>query len=384
MKVLILSCNTGGGHNAAGRAIRASFAEKGIPCDLQDTLSFASPLRESFVCKGHVFAYRYLPRLYGQAYQFVENHPPQKGRKSGVYRSNISYADRIYQFIQAQGYDTVICVHIFAATALTHILQQHPGLVHSYFVATDYTCSPGASDAEMDAYIIPHPALTAEFAAAGIPAGRIWPLGIPVGQAFCQKGSRAQARLQLGLPEQRRVVLMMCGSMGCGPMRQLAEGCLAELPSDSMLVAVCGDNRRLYEELSAIHSERLRVVGYTNQVSAYMDAADLLLSKAGGLSSTEAVAKGLPILFVDAVPGVESRNRDFFAARGCALTADGTEALVALVAESLNRPQQLQALVEAQKDFPKNAARQLTEAICRQAAIPPRSAATAPAREENE
>lgn len=367
MKVLILSCNTGGGHNAAARALQACFADDGIPCDVVDTLSFASRLQENVICKGHVFAYRYTPKLYGQLYSYAETHPPKKVKKTRVYRSNVSYADRIYQFLLQNDYDTVICVHVFAATALTAILQQHPGLVQSYFVATDYTCSPGASDAKMDGYVIPHPALTEEFAAAGIPRERILPLGIPVSETFTQRGDRALACQQLGLPPHRQMVLLMCGSMGCGPLRALTEECLAELPADCLLVVICGDNRHLYEELSNISSERLRVVGYTKKISLYMDAADLLLTKAGGLSSTEAVAKGLPLLFIDAVPGVESRNRDFFVSRGCAMTAQDPAALVELAAQCLTDEKLPAGMLAAQRDFPQNAARALADTV-RQAA----------------
>lgn len=377
MKVLILSCNTGGGHNAAGRAIQQQLQAAGVPCDVVDTLAFASRLRENMVCKGHVLAYRYLPKLYGQLYDYVENRPAKKDKKSSVYDNSIGYADKIYRFIVQNGYDTVICVHVFAATAITAILHQHPGAVRSYFVATDYTCSPGVADAEMDAYIIPHPALTQEFATAGVPRERLLPLGIPVAESFTTRQDKAATAAQLGLPPHERLVLMMCGSMGCGPLAQLAEGCLAELPAGSLLVAICGDNRRLYEELAAIHSPQLLVLGYTKLIDQYMDAADLLLTKPGGLSSSEAIAKRLPMLLVDAVPGVESRNLDFLVGEGCALSAPDTGDLVALAADCLADPQMTRQMLDAQARFPQNSARQLAQAILQLANHPPRSSPVA-------
>lgn len=370
MKVLILSCNTGGGHNSAARAIRQSFAADGVPCDIVDALSFASRLRENVVCKGHVFAYRHLPALYGSAYRFVEDHPPKKNHKSGVYRSNVSYADRIGAFLVQNGYDTVICVHIFAANAMTKILREHPGLVRCYLVATDYTCSPGVSDTELDGYFIPHADLDAEFSAAGLPTQKLHATGIPVGSEFYAHEPRKTVCRNLGLDDRKRTVLLMSGSMGCGPMKELAEGCLAELPADCQLVALCGDNKKLRAELGEIHSEKLRVVGYTKQISQYMDAAELIVTKAGGLSSTEAAAKNLPILFVDAVPGCESRNLDFFVRHGWADTAAGTDALIECISDYLETPEKCERLSSRLKtDFSQIAANALKEVVLKQAAL---------------
>ncbi len=357
MRVLILSCNTGGGHNSAGSAIQEYFQKEGVDCEMANALSFGSPVYEQFVTKGHVFIYRNMPRLFGLGYRFEERYHPE-GRRSALYRGNAGYADALYQYILENGFDTVICVHIFAASAMTEIRRKYAPPLRMYFVATDYTCSPGVSDLDMDACFLPHAKLVTEFRANGLPEERLIPTGIPVRQAFYEKEDRCAARRRLGLPEHGRLVLLMCGSMGAGPIRRMVARLAAKLPEGASLVVMCGNNQELRTELlRSVKSARVSILGYCEQVPLYMDAADILLTKAGGLSSTEAAVKRLPILFMDAVPGCETRNLAFFLGNGYADTRDTVRELVDLACAYLADPACGERLVNnLEEDFPKDAA----------------------------
>ena len=110
--------------------------------------------------------------------------------------------------------------------------------------------------------------------------------------------------------------------MGCGPIVKLLKYVAGELPADTEVTVICGTNRRLYRKLDRTYGGdgRIHVVGYTEDVCAYMDAADLYLTKPGGISVTEAAAKNLPMAFVDAVSGCEKYNMDFFTDMGAAVT----------------------------------------------------------------
>ncbi|MBQ4065522.1 MAG: hypothetical protein IJD10_05430 [Clostridia bacterium] len=170
----------------------------------------------------------------------------------------------------------------------------------------------------------PHRGLIEEFAAFGVPKEKILPTGIPVKREFYQRLPAAEAKARLGLPVHQKVTLLMGGSMGCGPLADTAKEILKVLPRDAVLVAVCGRNEKLYERLSALPEtgSRLFPVGFTKEVAVYMDAAEVIVTKAGGLSSTEAAVKHLPIVFLDAIPGLEVHNRDYFVSRGFALFHD--------------------------------------------------------------
>ncbi len=327
MRFLILSCNTGEGHNSAAKAIKEYFEKMGEVCEIKDALSFWSPEKSRIICKGHVFLYRNIPKLFGIGYRFEENHPPKKGKESIVYELMKNGCKSLLKMLKKADYDAVICTHLFSAMMMTELRKNDKYIIPTYFVATDYTCYPCTNESSVDGYFIPHKQLTDEFIKGGISKERLIPSGIPVKSTFYDNILPEKAKHKLHLPLDKKIVLLMCGSMGCGPIKTLTEELPQMLPEDAHLAVICGNNRKLYNKLNKDgHSENVSVVGYTTRVSLYMDAASLILTKAGGLSSTEAAVKGLPMIFVDAVPGCETKNLDFFKSNGFADTAtDGYE-----------------------------------------------------------
>lgn len=335
MKVLILSCNTGQGHNSAAGAIKEYFESRGASCDIKDALAFWSPKNSKIISKGHVFIYRNLPKLFGISYKFEENHPPKGEDTSIMFDLATRGCDELTAFLKSSDYDAVICTHVFSAMMMTKIKRTKAYDIKTYFISTDYTCYPGCGETGVDGYFIPHADLADEFIAAGISKEKIYPSGIPVSRKFYGKNSKEYAKGMLKLPENKKTVLLMCGSMGCGPIKQLAELLPELMPQDAHLVAVCGNNRRLYKTLAKETAPNVTVVGYTSRMSAYMDAADVILTKPGGLSTTEAAVKHLPMIFIDAVPGCETKNIDFFISHKFADTAQGAKALARLVCDYL-------------------------------------------------
>ena len=160
----------------------------------------------------------------------------------------------------------------------------------------------------------------------------------------------------MGVQEDHLHLLVMCGSMGCGPMEKMVGDITAALPNNTEITVVCGNNERLYEKMSHKYSQTLsiHVVGYSNQIPLYMDAADLYLTKPGGISVTEAAVKCLPMVFVNAVAGCETYNAEFFISRGCAVDI-GNEAsgCLRLLQNKLERERITEAL---NRCAPNNAA----------------------------
>ena len=307
MKVLILSCNTGGGHNSSGYAIKEYFDESGVECDMKDALSFCSDKLSSFVSRGHAFLYRHLPRLFSFGYGYEEKHSVKL-----LYREFSKGAIALCKLIKEAEYDTVICVHVFAAFMLSSARREHSLDVRAFFVATDYTCSPGVDELDMDAFFIPHKMLTEEFETKGIPSERIVPSGIPVKKSFLITDQKNTARKRLGIPLQKKIILFSCGSMGCGPIEKVTSRLSKLLGKDEELIVICGTNAALKARLTRkIKSPKVKILGYCTAMSDYMSAADVYMTKAGGLSTTEAITCRLPLLCIDAVGGCETHNLDF-------------------------------------------------------------------------
>lgn len=345
MRILILSCNTGEGHNTTARAIREEAKKHGDTVDIINALSYWPSGTEKFLCEGQVFLYKNLPELFGAGYRFFElaaektSERLEAGKKQGQGMSLLlrGPAEKLYEELSEGEYDAIISVHVFASLMLSEIRRRHGKEHPVYFVATDYTCSPGAGFSDYDYAIIPASELTEEFVSLGARRESLLPFGIPVNDVFYHALDRAEAKKRLGLPEDRRVVLLMGGSMGCGPIEKTVAATLESLPDDAILVAVCGRNERLLLRLQRLaqKNRKLYPVGFTREIATYMDAAELIVTKAGGLSSTEAAVKHLPIVFIDAIPGLESHNRDFFEEHGYAIYGSSPEEIASTVCDLL-------------------------------------------------
>lgn len=363
MKIAILTCSTGGGHNSAGQAVREQILAGGTECDLINALDFMPKLESQFISKGHVFVYKKAPKLYGAAYRFEEKHPPKT-----IVRLCRSAAVKLHPFLMERGYDAVVCVHVFPAIMISHIRERHDPSFRSYFVATDYTCSPSVDMTRMDGYFIPK-GLTEEFARNGLPEEKLMETGIPVRSDCYSQRDKEAARRALGLDPRMRQVVLSCGSMGCGPMRSLALLLGEALPEDVELTVLCGSNSRLRRELSFLsRRERVRVLGYTDQMALWLHAADLLLSKPGGLTSTEAMTIGIPFVCIHAVPGCESRNLQYFVQRGLAVTASHVSGLVELTRSLLNDPERCAGMAARQRElFAQPAAAKIAARVLQEA-----------------
>lgn len=324
MNVLILSCNTGEGHNSCAAALAEECAAQGIPCVTEDALRFLSPAASRFISGWHVRLYRHAPGLFRVGYRVAEEHPAQFHEDSTLYRYFAQGAEKLSGFLAGSAYDTVICTHPFAALMLSEVLKTHAMNLKTCFIATDYTCSPSVKDSALDRYFIPAASLSGDFLGGGVTNERLHACGIPVRRMFRAPGRKEDAKRALGIPPEHRHLVMMCGSMGCGPITSIARRIAWHLSADEELTIVCGTNTRLYRRLCFLfdRAANIHVRAYVKDMALLMDSADLYLTKPGGISVTEAASMRLPMVFIDAVAGCETYNRDFFLRAGGAVSGN--------------------------------------------------------------
>ena len=182
---------------------------------------------------------------------------------------------------------------------------------------TDYTCIPFWEETDCDYYVIPHEDLIDEFAKRGVPREKLLPWGIPVRQNFMKEWDKREARKICHIPQESKSYLVMGGSMGFGKLAIFAAELSLRLKSGEHMVIICGNNKRIYTVLQKQfqNNPRVHILGYTNRVADYMDACDVIFTKPGGLTSTEALVKRIPIVHTAPIPGCETANRNFFVKR---------------------------------------------------------------------
>lgn len=328
MRTLILSCNTGEGHNSCAKAIEEYYIKQGKVCRIEDGLQFISPSFSRFITWSDVSIYKHLPRLFSWGYSKTEKHTSVFHEDSLVYRMIAAGTDKLYQYICDNKFDRVICTHIFTSLMVSAVIRKYKISLVTGFVATDYTCYPGVKDCCLDYYFIPSEALRGEYEEA-VTSNKIVPAGIPIRQMFFQRMGKEEAKRQWGIPKEHKHLLIMCGSMGCGPIKKLSGSLSEKLKPDWDATIVCGTNHKLQEELEEIfqNNSNIHIHGYVRDMSSLLDSADLYLTKPGGLSVTEAALKGVPMVFVDAVAGCEEYNRIFFVKIGGAKSTAEVEEL---------------------------------------------------------
>jgi len=357
MRVLILSANTGGGHNSTANALGEQLQKLNVEYKIADALAYISEKVSDFISKGHSYIYRNMPKLFGMGYRYEERHST-----AFIYSQCAKGAKALQEELEAGQYTAVICTHVFGGLMMTEVKKKTGDPTPCYFVSTDYTCHPGVSDLKMDGYFIPHRMLLGEFVRNGIVADKLFATGIPVNSKFYEEEDKNTVRVELGLPIDKRIVMLSCGSMGCGKMEKSALKLYEELPQDAALVVLCGNNQKTYDALKPHLGDRLYAVGYTKEMWRYMTAADIYITKPGGLTTSEAIVKRVPMIFINAVPGCETRNYDFLIECGVASGVKKWKRLIGLVNEFLNKPAIPQAQMEAMKEFTPHVAAEL---ICK-------------------
>ncbi len=322
MKILLLSCSTGEGHNHCALAVKEALDARGHQTEFLDMLRlFGEPGPLNVEALLNTISSR-APDVFGLMYRAGEMYSSTR-LTSPVYLANTRHARQLYEFMADRAYDAVICTHLFPMETLTFLRRHYPLYTRCCGVLSDYACIPFLEETELDLYFLPHSEVLAECARAGIPASRMAVTGMPVASAFQHRTDRAAARAALGLPADKKLYLIMTGGIGCGDATGLCDALLKVPSDDALLCVLAGRNEELLAALRGRYGETgaVRAVSFTDQVAAYMSAADVLLSKAGGISSSEAAVFGVPLVHTMAIPGVETLNAEFFARHGMSFYA---------------------------------------------------------------
>lgn len=350
MKVLILSCRTGGGHDAAGMAMKEELHAQGHEAVMFDHLTLAGQKVSDRVGDIYVDTVKRMPHVFGAVYQ-LGMAVSRLTRKSPVYYVNSKIGKYLEAYLEAGSFDAILMPHLYPAETITYMKRKGVKLPLTVAIMTDYTCIPFWEETECDYYIIPHEELEENCIKRGMPKEKLIPLGIPVSRRFRQRADKEKARAYLGLPKEKKLCLLMGGSMGAGDLERLTEK-LSEWPREAYgVVVVCGSNKKIFQSLKKKYGDRenLYIVGRTSQMEVYMKACDIIYTKPGGLTSTEAAVSGIPMVHTAPIPGCESANRRFFARHGMSIAPRTVEAQVEQGLRLLADPQRIESMRKAQK-----------------------------------
>ena len=357
-KVLILSCGTGGGHNSAAKAILEELLSQGLEADFMEYLEIINTNLKNKVNEIYLKSTNNEGKTFKVAYKLGEIYQ-KTNIKSPVYGLNQLNKNKLYDYIKRNGYEYIITTHLFAAQALTAIKKEHR--INFTAVATDYVCIPFWRETNPDFMITPSDELKSSFIDQGVKENKLIPLGIPVKRAYSEDYDINECKKKVGLDINKRYVLLLTGSMGFGNVEEIVDELKNNINRINLIVA-CGTNKELYEKLNK--KDNVIALEFTENIDLYMKSSDIILSKPGGLTTTEIAVLGKPFIHTMPIPGCENYNANFFESHKMSLKCMNIPEIVESTKLLLENKDLCMELVENQRKYMnRNSCRDLVNLI---------------------
>ena len=367
-KVLIMSASTGGGHNRAARAIKEELESRtidnmSIECEIVDSLKLVNNTMDKVISRGYEKSALYTPKAYCSVYRFSETTIASKNEfKTNPLTSLM--ARKFKHLLNESTPDLIIGTHPFPMIALStlkknnniHSLSRSESFYKStkvdippmISVLTDYTTHSTWIQNEIDYYIVGHEYVKELLVYEGVDSEKVKAFGIPVEKSFLSHRDRETVLTELGLSPEKLTVLLMGGSFGAGNIKETLEDLIA-IDRDFQILVITGRNEHLKDKLSkmldsTIHNKNICLLGYTNKMNDILASIDVLISKPGGLTTTEALLNDVPMIVPYFIPGQEEENLDFLTNCGAALRTTKKYSLPVLLKVLIDDPSRLDNL----------------------------------------
>lgn len=349
-KILILSVSAGAGHVRAAQALQAAVEKwyPGVETVHLDLMELVPKLFKTIYADTYIKVVERHPAFWGYLYDKTDHEKVDSALsrlRIAIERLNTR---KLKQLLVDINPDHVICTHFLPAQLLARKIRKGTFNRPVWVQVTDFDVHALWLHERMNGYFAAHDEVAWRMVERGIPADSVHVTGIPIMPVFGEQHDRARCAAEFGLDGKKTTLLMMSGGAGVGGLGQLAERLLG-LEGDFQLVALAGRNERLLEELkelAAVHPGRLFPMGFTRVIERIMASADLAITKPGGLTTSECLAVGLPMIVVSPIPGQEERNADFLLENGAAMKACDAGALAWRVDHLLRQPERLKAMRE--------------------------------------
>lgn len=321
-RYLLLYISEHSGHHQASIALEKAILRKDPACRILNINGFryAAPVIERLTHFAYMAVIKKMPGLWDFLY---DNPAVVRLTKRVRAVINTSGAEKIARLIDEFVPDAIGCTQAFPCGFVAAYKRVRLNRVPLAAVLTDYAAHSYWIDDSVDAYVVPEAAVGDVFVKKGVPSEKIKVLGTPVDPVFNEPVDKETLMRRLGLKKGEPVVLMMGGTRGIGPGIGLLKA-LEGLPNEMQMIMVCGVNKRLFSKSSSLadrFKKKLLVYEFSKNVHELMGIADIIITKPGGVTTAEALAKGLPMIILNPLPGQESLNTAVLTGKGMALKA---------------------------------------------------------------
>jgi processive 1,2-diacylglycerol beta-glucosyltransferase len=310
----------------------------------EDTLQYTNKLFHNLYSKAYIEMVNKVPEVFGWFYDHLDRPWHNERLLSAFDKLNTKPLVKMLEKYQP---DIAVCTHFLPAEIISWLNQKHQLGTRQVITITDFDVHAMWLCRHYEHYFVALDETKAHLVELGVPAGKVTVSGIPIDPIFAEHKDKTQMRQQLGLDVSLPTILVSAGGFGVGPIEKLIQS-LAKMQTPAQTITVCGRNEELknrvdelISKLPSSHPVRFISTGYTTQMDEYMSAADLVLGKTGGLTTSEALAKGLGFVIVNPIQGQEERNADHLLEKGTAIRCNNLPVLAYKIDRLLSDPQML-------------------------------------------
>jgi processive 1,2-diacylglycerol beta-glucosyltransferase len=349
-KVLILSVSAGAGHLRAAEALERAFKNMNAAQEVRhiDTLQYTNKIFRHLYSKAYIEMVNKMPEVLGWLYDHLDKPWKNERRRLALDKLNTRPFVKMLKEYQP---DITVCTHFLPAEIISWLKAKERISCRQSIVVTDFDVHAMWLCHHYEHYFVALDETRLHLEKLGIPANKITVSGIPIDPVFSEHRNKREMRDKHGLRQDVTTILLSAGGFGVGPVEHILKSLISDMQSPAQVVALCGRNQKLKHRIdhlaASLSSDRplsIKTVGYTTAMDEYMSASDILLGKPGGLTTSEALAKGLIFVIVNPIPGQEERNSDHLLEEGVAIRCNNLPVLAYKLDLLLSNPARMSTM----------------------------------------
>lgn len=385
MRVLILSASTGGGHMKASSALKKYIVDNNNEAivEIVDTLEYVSHMLNKTITEGYEYLAKNTPKMYGAMYKTTNK---DNRLNSFVLAINNQFSKRLMPLLNNFNPDIIISTHPFVTEMVSNLKGMGKVEIPLICLMTDYAPHKTWINENVDAYIVANDEMIDMMDKMGVNRDIIYPYGIPVDDTFYTEKDRNDILKELDMSQEVPTILIMAGSFGVNDILKIYSN-IVKIDLDFQIIVITGRNTKLYDAFEKLlskadnedeednrinitnkisvkkpsilskepaHKKPTKLLFFTDEVHKYMRAADLIITKPGGLTVSEALACNLPMAIFNAIPGQEEENADFLIDNNMAVKIGKGSTCTDIIRNLLSNKDELEFMRSSCENFDKS------------------------------
>lgn len=357
-RILILSASVGNGHTIAAESLKKAFRIKNLAREIrhEDTLNYTNPLFRRLYGKAYIDLVNSAPEVLGWMYDQLDE--PWKNEKRRLFFDKLN-TQPFVKMVREYDPDWIVCTHFLPAEIASDLKAKQKLNCPQAIVVTDFDMHALWLCRNYEHYFVALDETRAYLETLGFSSEKVSVCGIPIDPVFSESKTKAAMREKYKLDPKMPTIILSLGGFGVGHIDTLLDA-LRSIRRPMQVLAMCGKNEELKKQLEASVSEenmvRIIPVGYTKAMDEYMSASDLIVGKPGGLTTCEALAKGLVFVIVNPIPGQEERNSDHLLENWAAIRSNNPATLGYKIEQLLEDPEKISLMSSNALDLARPAA----------------------------